>query len=103
MSEDILNKPSPIPVKVEKKEDPKEKILEEAIKETAKVEKLKDFTVICARLNVRSSASDTSKILRTIKSGDKVIIDESRSVGAWSKMVKPVDGYVLTKFIAPAK
>ena len=99
--EDILK--TEIPVKVEKKQDPEEKILEKAITEVKKVEKLEDWYVTCARLNVRKQASDAADILRTIASGDKVKVDKVHVVGAWSKITTPVEGYVLTKFIAPVK
>lgn len=86
-----------------KKVDAEEKILEKAITEVSKVESLKDYMVICARLNVRRSASDSADILRTIKSGDKVKVDKAHSIGAWSKITTPVEGFVLSKFIAPVK
>ena len=100
-----ISKPKVEAPKVEKKveDDPQEKILKEAIKETAKVENNVDYYVTCARLNLRSGASDTSDILTTIGSGDKIVVDKNRTIGAWSKVVKPKEGYVMTKFIAPVK
>lgn len=85
------------------KSDPKEDILKKAIAETAKVDNNVDYYVTCARLNVRSGASDTSTIIKIIASGDEIVIDKSKTIGAWSKVVKPLDGYVMTKFIAPVK
>lgn len=102
---DIL-KEEPVEVKQEtpkKPEDKEEKILEKAINEVVKVEKTQDYTVICARLNVRRNASDAADILQTITSGTKVKVDKAHSVGAWSKITAPVDGFVLSKFIAPMK
>ena len=87
----------------EKPVDPTEKILEKAIKETAKVENSKDYTVICARLNVRKGPSDRDDILKTVASGTTLTVDLSGTRGAWSKVTKPVDGYVLSEFIAPVK
>ena len=93
-----------VQAKVETKvEDPKEKILEKAIQETKKVEDTKPYTVICARLNVRKGPSERDEILRTISSGTKVDVDTSAERGVWSKVTSPVEGYVMTKFIAPAK
>ena len=93
-----------VEVKVEEKPvDPTEKILENAIKETSKIENSKDYTVICARLNVRKGPSDRDDIIKTVASGTKLVIDLSGTKGAWSKDTSPIDGYVLSKFIAPVK
>ena len=108
MKEDILKKTEEPKVEVKatvetKVEDPTEKILEKAIQETKKVEVSKPYSVICARLNIRKGPSDKDEILRTIASGDKVTVDTSATRGAWSKITAPIEGYVMTKFIAPVK
>lgn len=86
-----------------KPEDPQEKILEKAIQETKKVEVSKSYVVIANRLNVRKGPSDKDEIIKTISSGTKVTVDTSAGRGAWSKITDPVEGYVMTKFIAPEK
>lgn len=112
MKDDFFKKPeeekvdisAKVEVKPEEKVvDPEEKILEKAIKETAKVENSKKYVVTCTRLNVRKGASDRDDILRTVASGDEITVDVSKSRGAWSKITAPCEGYVLTKFIAPVK
>ena len=108
MKEDIFKKTEEPKVEVQAKvetkvEDPKEKILEKAIQETKKVEVSKPYYVTCARLNVRKGPSERDQILRTIASGSKVTVDTSASRGVWSKITSPVDGFVMTKFIAPEK
>ena len=108
MKEDIFKKTEEpkveIEAKVEKKvEDPEEKILEKAIKETAKIEVSKPYQVTVARLNIRKGPSDRDDILRTVASGTKVTVDTSGTRGAWSKITAPVEGYVMTQFIAPVK
>ncbi len=81
-----------------KPEDPQEKILE-----TKKVEVSKPYIVIANRLNVRKGPSDKDAVIKTISSGTKVTVDTSAGRGAWSKITDPVEGYVMTKFIAPEK
>ena len=89
--------------KEEKQDDPTEKILEKAIKETKKVEVSKGYLVIANRLNVRKEPSDKGEIIKTISSGTKLTVDTSATKGAWSKVTSPIEGYVMTKFIAPEK
>lgn len=108
MKEDIFKKEeSPkveVKAKVETKvEDPQEKILEKAIVETKKVAVSKDFTVICTRLKVRKDPSDNADILTLLSSGDKITVDTASTRGAFSKVTAPVDGWVMSKFIAPVK
>jgi len=108
MKEDIFKKPEEPKIEVQAKvetkvEDPKEKILEKAIAETKKVEVTKPYTVICARLNIRKGPSERDEIIRTISSGTKIDVDTSASKGVWSKITSPVEGYVMTEFIAPVK
>lgn len=108
MKEDIFKKEESPKVEVQAKvetkvEDPEEKILEKAIIETKKVAVSKDYTVICTRLKVRKDPSDNADILTLLSSGDKITVDTSSTRGAFSKVTAPVNGWVMSKFIAPVK
>lgn len=83
--------------------DPKEEVLKEALEKTAQINSIKKYRVITAVLNVRESPSDKAKIIKVIRSGDIVDVNNAESKGAWSKITSPLSGYVMTEFIAPAK
>lgn len=84
------------------REDPKEDILKKAANEVAKVEAQKKVSVIVHSLNVRKNASENAEILGLVRSGD--ILEVSKTpAGAWTKVIKPYDGYVKTEFIADVK
>ena len=90
------------PAKVEeptkKVNDPKEEILAEAIKKTAKVESTKDVHVIVHVLNVRSNANTNADIVGSVRSGDILTVNTT-PVGEFYQVVEPVKGYVMKKFV----
>lgn len=83
--------------KVEPK-DEKEEALKDAIKKVTKIEETKKVKVIVHLLNVREHANPNSKILKTVKSGDELTV-EKNPVGEFYKVVGPINGYVMTKFV----
>lgn len=91
-------------VVVDKKEDVKEDILKEAINKVTEVEKEVDYTVIVQSLNVRESASTSSKSVGIVRSGDILVVKEdSYTQSGWKKVVKPISGYVKSEFVAKKK
>ena len=84
-----------IPVEVK---DEKESVLEEAINKVSKIEATKEVSVIVHMLNVRDHANTESKIVTTVRSGDKLKV-EVNPVGEFYKVVEPVQGYVMRKFV----
>ena len=85
--------------------DKKEDILQEAIEKVSAVSKTSNVKVITNLLNVRSSASDVNgdNIIGQVRSGDILEKDEAKSNAAWTKINKPMDGYVMAKFVAAEK
>lgn len=98
-------------IKTNKVENVNEKPIEEPKEIKEKVEKQpvkaapqpRDYVVNVARLNVRSNPSDKAEIVKAVPKDTKVVVDISETKGAWSKITSPVNGYVMTKFIIPAK
>ena len=100
-----ISQPKVVPTKVEEKkvEDPQEKVLEEALAKTSKIEQIKDYKVVAALLNVRSNPSDKASIVGTVKSGTTIKVNTAETKGVWAKVTEPLDGYVMNQFIAPVK
>ena len=85
---------------IEKKEpkDEKEEALKDAIQKVSKIEETKTVSVLTHLLNVREHANPNSKIVTTVKSGDELKV-EKNGVGEFYKVVEPVNGYVMQKFV----
>lgn len=88
--------------------DKKEDILKEAIEKIDETEKEPapvNLKVVCDVLNVRSTRNtkDRSNIIKQVKSGDILQRDMSFVDANWTKITKPVEGYVMSQYVAPVK
>lgn len=80
------------------KKDEKEEILKEAIKKTIIADSTKNVNVIVMRLNIREHANQNAKIVKTVPSGTTLKVNTTPA-GEYYKVVEPVKGYVLTKYV----
>lgn len=87
----------------EKKEDTQPELKPVIEKPSPKPEQTKSFAVNVAMLNVRANPSDKADVITTIPNGTVIQVNLTESKGVWSKVTMPVDGYVMSKFIAPVK
>ena len=100
-----LEKNDEVKVDVEVKkpaEDPKEQILQQAVKDVAKVEQTKEVTVIVASLNVRKNANLKAERAGIVRSGDILTVSTTK-VGEWWKVTAPIEGYVMAQYVADVK
>lgn len=98
---DFKSKKEPTPVVPDKKEE----VLQEALEKVSKAPETSKVKVIVNLLNVRSSASDINgnNVIGQVRSGDILEKDNDKSTAAWTKIIKPMEGYVMTKFVAVEK